>query len=140
MNALFALFFSLLAPGAGHVFMGNFAEGICIGLLFALWKSALLPLGIRVLRITELEKLLKYFYVCNWLYILLVCYAVFSAFWRGFWCESGHFLYAILFAICVIVTYKNTFNRVIFTMLCGRTSIYDMVRNSKSIPSGEKEK
>ena len=76
-----------------------------------------------------------------WLLVcLLVCYAVFSAFWRGFWCEDGHFLYAFLFAICLIVTYKNTFNRVIFTMLCGRTGIYDMVRSSRNIPSGEKEK
>ena len=133
MIPLLALFFSLVAPGAGHVFVGKFTQGIVIGIFFALWKSALLPLGIRVFRLSMLQPLLKFLYVCNLLYIMLVCYAVFSAFWYGLKGGTTHFWYAVVFSVCVMVTYKKTFNRVIFTLLCGRTGVYEILCNLKNI-------
>lgn len=128
MTAFLALLFSLVAPGAGHILIGCYGEGIALGMLFAVGKSALLPLGLRVFKVENLKRTLQILYACNWGYIVLILYAAVSSFWRGFYAEQIHFLYAVLFAIIVTLVYKNTLNNFIFTALCGRTEIYKLLR------------
>ncbi len=128
MTAFLAMLFSLVAPGAGHILIGCYGEGFFLGVLFALGKSTLLPLGLRIFNVSDLKRTLQILYACNWGYIVLILYAAVSSFWRGFYAEQIHFLYAVLFAIIVTLVYKNTLNNFIFTALCGRTEIYELLR------------
>lgn len=138
MIAAASLLLSLVAPGAGHIFCGFYTEGIVLGVLFALGKSVLLPLCLRVFRVTALKRTLQLFYVCNCCYMALILYAAISAFVRGLGAENVHFLYAILFAAAITLTYKNTLNAFIFTALCGRTEVYGMLRGKGKIPTEKK--
>ena len=53
MTPALALLFSLVAPGAGQILNGDFAQGVLLGALFAFGKSVLLPLMLRILRVTR---------------------------------------------------------------------------------------
>ncbi|MBR4592445.1 MAG: hypothetical protein IKO35_04470 [Elusimicrobiaceae bacterium] len=128
MGIVGALIFSLIAPGAGHILTGHFAQGILLGGLFALGKSALLPLALRLFKVKELKRVLHFFYVCNCGYILLIFYAVISAVWYGFYATQMYVLQAIVCAICVGLIYKRTQNKFIFTALCGRSGIYELMQ------------
>ena len=72
MTPALALLFSLVAPGAGQILNGDFAQGVLLGALFAFGKSVLLPLMLRILRVTRLKTTLQIFYVCNLAYMLLI--------------------------------------------------------------------
>ncbi len=138
MSAFVALLFSLVAPGAGHIFCGAYAEGAVLGGLFALGKSALLPLALRVFGVTDLKRTLQIFYVCNCCYMLVILYAAISSLWRGFYADQTHFLYALVFAICVTAVYKNTLNAFIFTALCGRSGVCGLMRANKKSSTEKK--
>ena len=138
MTAFVAFLFSLAAPGAGHIFIGSYTEGFVLGGLFAVGKSAILPLFLRLFRVTDLKRTLQIFYVCNCFYMALILYAAISSLWRGFYAEQMHFLYALVFAICVTVVYKNTLNGFIFTALCGRSGVYGLLRAKAKSPTEKK--
>lgn len=138
MIATLALFISLFAPGAGHIFVGKYGEGILLGALFALGKSALLPLVIRVFKVQDVRRLLYVFYWFNWSYIALILYAGISSFAYGTRAQEMHFLQAILFVFCVVLIYKRTFNKFIFTSLCGRTGVYEYWCKLRKTPSEKK--
>lgn len=127
MTAFMSLIFSLVYPGAGQIYAGDYVAGIAIGLLFMLGKSALLPLALRAGKVDDLPRALRFFYVCNWGYIVLILGAAACAFWRGFYARETHFLYAFLFALAGITAYKNTFNKFIFTALCGREGVWEVL-------------
>lgn len=135
-----AMIFSLIAPGAGHVLTGDYEKGIVLGCLFALGKSALLPLALRLWRVTTLQQTLRFFYVCNVCYMLLIFYAIASAVWRGSYVQHMHLEYAVLFAFSVTLMYKRTQNKFIFTALCGREGIYELMMKINQTPTGKKEK
>lgn len=138
MTALTALLLSLVAPGAGHIFNGNYTEGIFLGVLFAFGKSTLLPLGLRLFKVSRLKRTLQILYAVNCFYIVLILYASLSSFWHGFYVRETHLWYAILFALAVTLAYKNTLNAFIFTALCGRTEVYGMLRSRREIPTEKK--
>jgi len=138
MTALLALLFSLIAPGAGHALTGNYVQAVLIGGLFALGKNALLPLSLRVLKITDLKRTLQFFYVCNWCYILLIFYAVVSAFWCGLQTHEMQFWRAVLCACAIILVQKNTRKKIIFTALCGREGIWELGHKTSSFPTEKK--
>lgn len=121
-----ALLFSLMAPGAGQIFIGKFAEGILLGVLYALGKSALLPLSFRLFKVTQLKRTLQFFYVCNWCYIFLILYAMSAAFFQAKNSTGNYFLATILFIICVRLVQKQTLNKFIFTTLCGRIGVWEI--------------
>ena len=138
MTAFVAFLFSLAAPGAGHIFIGSYTEGFVLGGLFAVGKSAILPLFLRLFRVTDLKRTLQIFYVCNCFYMALILYAAISSLWRGFYAQQTNFLYALVFAICVTVVYKNTLNGFIFTALCGRSGVYALLRTKRKSPTEKK--
>lgn len=138
MTAAVSVLFSFICPGAGQIYTGDYALGIGIGLLFVLGKSALLPLSFRVFKVNDLLRALKLFYVCNWFYILLIFTAAAGALWRGFYARETHFLYALLFACAGIGAYKNTFNKFIFTALCGREGAWEAFAKTRKSPTKKK--
>lgn len=138
MTETLSLFFSLICPGAGQIYAGDFAAGVLIGVLFALGKSTLLPLCIRLFKVNDVARALQFFYVCNWFYIVLICGAAIGALWRGFYASGSHFLYAVLFAVAVRVAYKNTFNKFIFTALCGRVGVWEVYAKMRKSPTKKK--
>ena len=128
MILFLAVLFSLMAPGAGHILTGHYAQGILIGIGFALGKSALLPLSLRIGKITTLKRTLQFFYVCNVAYMLLILYAVLSVAWLGVYAKKIYFLHALIFTFVIILIYKRTQNKFIFTALCGREGIYELMQ------------
>lgn len=138
MTETLCFLFSLVCPGAGQIYAGDFAAGLIISVFFALGKSALLPLAVRAFRVNEPFRALRFFYACNWCYILLIIGAAVGALWRGFYAEGAHFLYAVLFSVCVRLTYKNTFNKFIFTALCGRTGVWELLAKTRKTPTEKK--
>ena len=133
-----AVLFSIIAPGAGHILTGNYIQGLVIGICFALGKSALLPLSLRMCKITTLKRTLQFFYACNVTYILLVLYAILSAAWFGLYAQKIYFLRAIVFAFAIILMYKHTQNKFIFTSLCGREGIYELMQKMKKSQTEKK--
>lgn len=138
MIAALSLLFSLIAPGAGHALTGDWAQAIIIGGLFALGKNALLPFSLRVFRVDTLARALKFFYVCNWFQIGLIFYACMSAFWGGLHAREMYFLRACLVAVAIILVQKNTKNKFIFTALCGREGMWELMRKMRKSPTEKK--
>lgn len=135
MIALLAVLFSLIAPGAGHALTGDWMQAAVLGGVFALGKTALLPLSLRVFRVRTLKRTLQFFYVCNWCYIALIFYAVIGAFWRGLNVQEIYFLRACLFAVAVILVQKNTKNKFIFTALCAREGVWELLYKMHHSPT-----
>ena len=133
-----ALLFSLMAPGAGQILIGKFFQGILFGLLFALGKSALLPLSLRLFGVTQLKRMLRFMYVCNWGYIMLIFVAAAAAFFQAQHVVQKNWLAAVCFIICVRVIQKQTFNSFIFTALCGRSGMWKILQKY-SINTTEKK-
>lgn len=132
MISFLVVFFSFIAPGMGQIFLGNYKEGILWGIFFALGKSAILPLFLRIFRVEKLKTTLKIIYIFNWLYIALICCASISAFHGGKYLTDRNWLYAILFAVMITLVYKNTLNNFVFTSLCGRKDVFDLVKKQKN--------
>lgn len=130
-----ALLFSLICPGAGQIFRGQFLLGILFGLLFCLGKSALLPLSLRVCKVTKLRQTLQFFYVCNWGYIVLILGAALAVFFYTPSDEKKYFLETFLFILCVRLIYKQTFNPLIFTALCGRSGMWKIWQSVQKSPT-----
>ncbi|MBO4675398.1 MAG: hypothetical protein J5601_04865 [Elusimicrobiaceae bacterium] len=135
-----AILFSLIAPGAGHILAGDYQQGIMLGGLFALGKSALLPLALRVWGVKTWERVFRFFYACNVCYMLLIFYAVFSAAWNGWYAQQMHFWHAVIFAFCVTLVHKRTLNKFIFTALCGRSEIYERMMLIAKTTTEKREK
>jgi len=138
MIAVLAVLFSLIAPGAGHALTGAWAQAVVIGALFALGKNALLPLSLRLFRVNTLPRALQFFYVCNWLQIVLIFYASISAFWLGLHAREMYFLRACLCAAAIILVQKNTKNKFIFTALCGREGVWELMQKMRQSPTEKK--
>jgi len=138
MIRLIALLFSLMAPGAGHIFIGHYVQGVLLGLLFVLGRSGLLPLALRVFKVRTEKNLLYAFYLSNWFYIVLILYAAISAFLQTKPNNQIHFLYALVSVICISIAYKKTFSRFIFTALCGRRDVYEFYLKNKRISTEKK--
>lgn len=138
MMKVFALLFTLMAPGAGHIFAGDYTQGIVLGVLFSVGRSGLLPLMLRALQLQTTRSVLLSFYACNWFYILLILYAAFSAFLQTKSNVPVHFLYAIFSVICISVAYKKTFAKFIFTAICGREGVYEFYLKNKKLSTGKK--
>ena len=138
MMKLLAVVFSLIAPGAGHILGGDYTQGIVLGALFAVGRSGILPLALRLLRMQTEREFLRAFYACNWFYIVLIFYALVSVFVQTKSNAPVHILHAIIFAICVSVAYKNTFCKFIFESLCGRSGVWELYLKIKKLPSEKK--
>lgn len=137
MIAILAVLFSLIAPGSGHVLVGDWVQAVVLGGVFALGKTALLPLSLRVFRVQTLKRTLQILYVCNCCYIALIFYAVISAFWCGLQTNELYFLRACLFAVAIILVQKNTQHKFIFTALCGREGVYEILQKMRKSPTGK---
>lgn len=135
---LLAVLFSLVAPGAGNIFAGDYAQGAVLGLLFVLGRSGLLPLALRAFKVQTFKGVLQAFYTCNCFYITLIFYAIVSSFLQTKSNAPVHFLYAIIFAICISVAYKKAFSKFIFTAICGREGVYEFYLKNKKLPSEKK--
>jgi len=135
MIKLVAVFFTLIAPGAGHVLSGHYTQGAVIGLLFAVGRSGLLPLVLRALNVQTERGLLQTFYAFNWFYIVLIWYAIIDSFLQTKSNAPLHFLQAIFCAACILVAYKNTFCKFIFEALSARRGAYELYLKIKKLPS-----
>ena len=140
MIAALAVLFSLIVPGAGHALTGNWTQAVVLGILFALGKSALLPLSLRLLRVQTLRGVLKTFYVCNWCYVALIFYAIASAFWCGLHAQHMQLGKAVLFAVMLVLVQKNTQHKFIFTALCGRSGIWELAQKIHKFSSEKARK
>lgn len=128
MNGIWAFLISLVAPGAGQIFNGQYVLGVLLGGMFALGKTALLPLLIRLLKIRTEVAALKLVYWFNWAYGLCVLFAIFQAAVVGFEQTQRHPWTALISAFAIVCVYKNTMKEILFAALCGRTGMYQLIR------------
>lgn len=135
MNGIIALFLSMVAPGAGQIFNGDYWLGALLGGMFALGKTAVLPLMVRGLRLKTEESILKLFYWFNWLYSVCVLFAIVQATVRGFGVTVTHPWTAVLCALMIISVYKNTQKEILFSALCGRRGLYQVLRPVRKSPT-----
>ncbi len=140
MTAVVAVLFSLIAPGAGHALTGHWVQACVLGGVFSLGKNALLPLSLRLFRVQSLTRTLQFLYVCNWVYIGLIFYAIISAFWCGLHAQKIYFLQACFFAIAIMLVQKNTQHKFIFTALCGREGMWELMQRMRKSPTRNEEK
>lgn len=135
MTAVAAVLFSLIAPGAGHALTGNYVQACVLGGFFALGKSVLMPLSLRLFRVQSVRRTLQFFYAWNWLYIALIFYAIISAFWCGIDASKMSLLHAVIFAFAIILLQKNTKNKFIFTAFCGRKGVWELMQQMRKSPT-----
>ena len=140
MSVILAGVLSLIAAGAGQILVGNFTEGIIIGLLFVFTKPVIIPLIIRFARMDKLRSVLKLLYACNLFYMALIIYALVRSIVSAFEATDFYFWYALIAAICIVFTYKNIFNEFIFSALCARSEIYNWARGKTNSPTGNIKK
>ena len=140
MSVFFAGLLSLISPGAGQIFVGKFTEGIIIALLFIFTKPVLVPLAIRLLRITQLRRVLQILYADNLFYMGLIMYAFVRSLVSAWNAQEIYVWYALVGAFVILITYKNVFNEFIFSSLCGRTEIYDWARRKSNSPTDKNKK
>ena len=140
MSAFLAGLLSLVAPGSGQILIGNFTEGIIIGLLFIFTKPVIIPLIIRFARITKLRSVLKLLYACNLFYMALIIYALVRSILSAWHVDDWYVWYALIFIFCTTITYKNIFNEFIFSALCARTEIYNWARGKANSPTEKTKK
>lgn len=137
MNPIITLFLGLMAPGAAQIFNGQYAKGIVFGALFALGRSVALPLCVRAFSIRSERAVLLTFLWANRLYVAVIFYALLDGFYNSFFVSQTHAWSAVISAVMIVAVSKNTFKNFLFTMLCGRAGLYEILV-PKNISSSEK--
>ncbi len=135
MNGFIALILNMVAPGAGQIFNGDYWLGAALGILFALGKTALLPLMVRAFKVRSEEAILKLFYWFNWFYSLCVLFAIVQGTARGFSVTVTHPWTAVLCAFMIVSVYKNTHKEILFSALCGRRGLYEVLVVARKSPT-----
>lgn len=135
MNGFLALLLSMIAPGSGQIFNGDYWLGAALGVMFSLGKTALLPLMVRAFKVRSEEGILKLFYWFNWLYSLCVLFAIVQATACGFSVSIVHPWTAVLCAFMIVSVYRNTHKEILFSALCGRRGLYQILLPVRKSPS-----
>ena len=68
LSIIIAFVLSLIAPGMGQVFNGQYLFGFCLALFFVFGRAVILPLLIRIINV----KLLKFIYCFNILFTVFI--------------------------------------------------------------------
>ncbi len=127
MYSIFAVFFSLLAPGAGAVFNAQYLKGLVFILLFCLGKSFFLPLFLRFFARANLVRGLKIIYIFNIVYISIIAISIIdSALFASD--KNANFILAFVCAVCARAVQINTLNENIFNMLSGNNLFFTYVK------------
>ena len=127
ISVLYALILGFLVPGSAQVFNGQYLKGGLFVAFFLLGKSAILPLLIRLFKFKEKQKLLKFIYDFNIVYVAFIIVAVIDGFLGAFKAEHSLkiFLVSLVLVFCVITTAKQLKNKFIVYALSGRDDIFD---------------
>ena len=130
MNNVFAVFFSLLAPGAGAVFNAQNAKGFVFLFLFCLGKSFILPLILRFFAGVNLTRGLKIIYVFNIIYVSIIALSIVdSAFFAS--AKNANFVFAFVCALCARAAQMNTLHENIFNMLSGNNLYFSYIKPAR---------
>jgi hypothetical protein len=126
MTAAFAcLIFSLIAPGSGQIFNGQYLKGAVFAFLFIFGPTVLLPLVIRIFKFKDDVKVLKIIYYFNVFYPVFLIIAVIDAAYAGM--HTLHtFKGAVIALICAFVfasAHKGLRNGFIIYSMSGRRDI-----------------
>ncbi len=111
VNSLIALLFSLICPGAGQMFYGDFVKVIIFSFIFVFGKIVVLPLLIRIFRITKPEKILKFAYVFNIFYICVIVLSIIDAVFFTFRLEVvlniKKIIFVSIYCVVILTVYIN---------------------------------
>lgn len=72
LSIIIAFVLSLIAPGMGQVFNGQYLFGFCLALFFVFARPVVLPLLIRIINFKTEVKLLKFIYCFNILFTVFI--------------------------------------------------------------------
>jgi len=135
-GAVSALTLSLIAPGAGQIFNGQYFKAAVFALLFAFGRTVFLPLLIRIINFKDTVKMLKFIYAFNTVYpaIILLAAADAAYFGRGAH-HSVDIIMAILAAFALVSIRKGLRHPFIIYSMSGREDIAKYI-----IPAKNREK
>lgn len=135
MKPVIALLLGLCAPGAAQIFNGEFTKGIVFGVLFALGRSVFLPLCLRIFSIRSERAVLLTFLWANRLFVGVILYALVDGVYQAFFVSQTYGWSAVLSAVMIVAVSKNTFKNFLFTALCGRAGLFEILVPKRISPS-----
>ena len=124
---IYALVLGLLVPGSAQIFNGQYLKGSLLVAFFLLGKSALLPLLIRLFKIKEKQKILKFIYNFNIFFLAFILVTVLDGVLGAFRGEHTikETIIAIVLTILVLNAAKQLRNKFIVYALSGREDIFE---------------
>lgn len=139
MNGALAVLFSLMAPGAGQAYNGQFVKAGIIIFFFALGKSFVLPLMLRFFARGRERRGLKIIFGFNIFYILFVVGAIIDAYAFSS-SKNSSFILCFVLVLCARAVQINTLNENIFFMLCGNINYFSFVAPKRARAASPSEK
>ncbi|MBQ4493129.1 MAG: hypothetical protein II972_00785 [Elusimicrobiaceae bacterium] len=129
ISIIYALILGFLVPGSAQIFNGQYLKGGLFVAFFLLCKSTILPLLIRAIQFKDKQKILKFIYDFNIVYVAFIIVAIIDGFVGAF--KTDHSLKITLISLvlvfCVITASKQLKNKFIVYALSGRDDIFDFL-------------
>lgn len=134
LAGVFAFLISLIAPGSGQLFNGQYFKAALILGFFIFGKTVLLPLLIRIINFKERVSMLKFIYRFNILYPIIMLLSAIDAALKAPQIYHGAFtfLFAIITAIIAAGMYKNLQSAFIINSLSGLNDITPFILGKKN--------
>jgi hypothetical protein len=134
IESLTALIFSLIAPGSGQVFNGQYFKAGFFAFIFIFGRCVILPLIIRIFKFKDDISALKLIYIFNIIYpILIIISAVDAAYFAT---NISHNARGAFYAICALfiisTTYRALSNKFIVYSMSGREDLVKYILTSKN--------
>ena len=136
-----ALILSLIAPGSGQIFNGQYAKGLVFAFIFVFGRYVLLPLALRILNYKDDLKNLKLIYIFNIIYPVLILLSAVDAAYQASRVEHTGIgaLYAVLAMLIISAMYRGMGSRLIVYGMCGREDMLQYILPRKK-PADDKDK
>ncbi len=127
ISFIYAAVLGCLVPGTAQIFNEQYLKGSLCVAFFLLGRSALLPLLVRFLKLKEKQKILKFIYNFNIVYVSFIFVCVIDGILGSFKTEHSLKITLISLALvfCVITASKQLKNKFIVYSLSGRDDIFD---------------
>ena len=127
--AIIALILSLIAPGSGQIFNGQYGKGLAFAFIFVFGRYVLLPLAVRIFNFRDDVKNLKLIYAFNIIYpVLILISAVDAAYHAPRVSHSGlGAVYAVLAMVMISAMYRAVGTRLIVYCMCGREDMLQYI-------------
>lgn len=130
ISILIAFILSVILPGSGQIFNGQFVLGAAAALFFVFARPAILPLAIRIINFKTEVKLLKFIYFFNIFYSVFIILTALDACFIAAKVQNNSLLqalYCLIFALILSGAARALKSSFIVSALSGRQDIYKYI-------------